>query len=117
MLKQKVLAEYLGISKYALNRIENANLKIFPKKTAYIIAKYFGKEYLNDFLDLIPFISALIERPPISKFYSDLVRNSKYTPFMKKLAKIYRMGPGVFNEYLKYSDDFFDKYITDENEE
>lgn len=112
-LKQKTLAEYIGISKYILCRIENAEYKIFPKEIALKISEYFGCESLDEFMDLVPMISAMFRLNPIFKFHYNLITNSKHTPFMKNLAKIYRMGPEVFDEYVKYSDAFFQKYITD----
>ena len=113
-LNQKTFASYIGISKYALNRIETNNVKIFNKITARKIANFFGYKDLNDFLDLVPRIEALSFPPPIFRFYAKLVTETEYTPFMENLAEIFRMGPDIFNEYLKYSDEFFKKYINDD---
>ncbi|MDO4301096.1 MAG: helix-turn-helix transcriptional regulator [Clostridia bacterium] len=113
-LKQKTLAEYIGISKYTLCRIENADYKFFPKDHASKISKYFGND-INEFMDLIPTIDAMIEVEPIYKFHHDLLTKSKYAPFMQSLGKIYRMGPNVFDKYIEYSKAFFQNYIDDNN--
>lgn len=112
-LKQKTLAEYMGISQYTLCRIENAEYKIFPKNIALKISEYFGNKSLDEFMDLVPMINAMFGINPLFKFHYNLVTNSKHTPFMKNLAKIYRMGPKVFDEYVEFSNEFFQKYITD----